>query len=80
MPRTTTLAALSSIGLAVVALPAIAADVTPQRLMNTAGEPQNWLMIHHDYDNTRHSSLNEINREEVTADLVAWLDANVAKR
>src|SRR6266852_1874299 len=57
MPRKTTLAALWSIGLAATATPAIAADVTPQRLVNARSEPQNWLMIHHDYDNSRHSSL-----------------------
>jgi alcohol dehydrogenase (cytochrome c) len=62
MPARTMLAALS-VGLA--AVPAIAADVTPQRLMNAASEPQNWLMIHHDYDNSRHSSLREINRDTV---------------
>src|SRR6266849_2578664 len=65
MPRKTTLAALWSIGLAATATPAIAADVTPQRLVNARSEPQNWLMIHHDYDNSRHSSLKEINRDTV---------------
>ena len=29
------------------------------------------------YPEARHETLNEINRDEVTADLVAWLDANV---
>src|SRR5260370_4508219 len=33
--------------------------------MNESSEPQNWLMIHHDYDNSRHSSLKEINRDNV---------------
>src|SRR5215475_10034460 len=66
MHRKTILAALWSSGLAAVAaLPAIAADVTPQRLANARNEPQNWLMIHHDYDNSRHSSLKEINRDTV---------------
>src|SRR5260370_38589967 len=65
MPRNTTLAAaLWSIGLAAIA-PAIAADVTPQRLVNASDEPQNWLMIHHDYDNSRHSALKKINRDTV---------------
>src|SRR5713226_2897414 len=64
MPRNIILAALWSIGLVAIA-PAIAADVTPQRLVNTSDEPQNWLMIHHDYDNSRHSSLQEINRDTV---------------
>src|SRR5260370_101547 len=65
MPRNTTLAAaLWSIGLAAIA-PAIAADVTPQRLVNASDEPQNWLMIHHDYDNSRHPALKKINRHTV---------------
>src|SRR3984893_13428911 len=67
MPRRTLLAAVSSISLATVAIPAVAADVTPQRLMNTARKPKNWLMIHHDYDNSRHSSLKKINRDTITS-------------
>jgi alcohol dehydrogenase (cytochrome c) len=65
MSRRGLLAALSAIGLAAVSGPAAAADVTPQRLQNTASEPQNWLMVHHDYDNSRHSALKEINRDNV---------------
>jgi len=57
------LAALSSIAL--WALPALAADVTSERLVNAANEPQNWLMVHHDYGNSRHSALAEINRDTV---------------
>ena len=29
------------------------------------------------YDGARHEILNEINRHEVTADVVAWLDAHL---
>ena len=29
------------------------------------------------YPDARHETLNETNREEVTADLIAWLNANV---
>ena len=65
MARNTTLAALWLIGLAATAVPAIAADVTPQRLVNARSEPHNWLMIHHDYDNSRHSALKDINRDTV---------------
>jgi alcohol dehydrogenase (cytochrome c) len=54
-----------SIGLAAVALPALAADVTSERLLNTAKEPQNWLMVHRDYDNSRHSALKDVNRGNV---------------
>ena len=56
-------AAFSAIALAAIMLPASAADVTQQRLMNAASEPQNWLMVHRDYDNSRHSALREVNRD-----------------
>ena len=46
-------------------MPALAADVTAQRLLNTADEPQNWLTVHHDYNNSRHSPLKEVNRDNV---------------
>jgi alcohol dehydrogenase (cytochrome c) len=59
------LAILASLGLAVVAMPALATDVTPQRLLNTAAEPQNWLAVHRDYNNSRHSPLKEVNRDTV---------------
>jgi alcohol dehydrogenase (cytochrome c) len=50
---------------AAAAAPALAADVTSQRLQNPAAEPGNWLMVHHDYDNSRHSPLRDINRDTV---------------
>jgi alpha-beta hydrolase superfamily lysophospholipase len=36
-------------------------------------------VTHKVYPDARHETLNEINREEVTQDLIAWLDAAVAK-
>ena len=39
--------------------PAIAADVTPERLVNP--EPHNWLMNHRTYDGQRYSPLARIN-------------------
>jgi alcohol dehydrogenase (cytochrome c) len=65
MIRKTLLTALSSIGIAIVAAPGFAADITPERLQNARGEPQNWLMVHRDYDNSRHSPLTEINRGNI---------------
>jgi alcohol dehydrogenase (cytochrome c) len=56
-----TVGALTAIGLAAIISPATAADVTPERLLNSANEPQNWLMVHRDYDNSRHSGLKDIN-------------------
>jgi alcohol dehydrogenase (cytochrome c) len=45
--------------------PALAADVTPERLLNPDKEPQNWLMNHRSYDGQRFSPLAQINRENV---------------
>jgi alcohol dehydrogenase (cytochrome c) len=44
------------------AAPAIAADVTPERLINADREPQNWLMNHRTYDAQRYSPLGRINK------------------
>jgi len=45
------------------AAPALAAEVTPQRLANP--EPQNWLMNHRTYDAQRFSPLDMINKGNV---------------
>jgi alcohol dehydrogenase (cytochrome c) len=47
------------------AVPALAADVTPQRLLNPDKEPQNWLMNHRSYDGQRFSPLARINKDNV---------------
>src|SRR5215475_8638113 len=56
-----TVGALTAIGFAAIVSPATAADVTSERLLNTTNDPQNWLMVHRDYDNSRHSGLKDIN-------------------
>src|SRR5215468_8638867 len=45
--------------------PAVAADVTPDRLVNADHEPQNWLMNHRTYDAQRYSPLQGINKANV---------------
>jgi hypothetical protein len=40
-----------------LAWPAVAADVTAERLINADREPQNWLMNHRTYDAQRYSPL-----------------------
>jgi alcohol dehydrogenase (cytochrome c) len=45
--------------------PAIAAEVTPDRLANADKEPGNWLMNHRTYDAQRYSPLNKINKDNV---------------
>src|SRR3954447_24976839 len=47
------------------ASPVVAADVTPERLVNADKEPQNWLMNHRTYDGQRFSPLVRINRDNV---------------
>jgi alcohol dehydrogenase (cytochrome c) len=47
------------------ASPALAADVTPERLLNPDREPQNWLMNHRTYDGQRFSPLARIDRTNV---------------
>jgi alcohol dehydrogenase (cytochrome c) len=52
------------------AWPAIAADVTYERLLNP--EPQNWLMNHRTYDGQRFSPIDHINRNNVMNLKVAY--------
>src|SRR5580692_10567667 len=59
----TTLAISTMACLALAALPARAADVTYERLVNP--EPQNWLMNHHDFAAQRYSALAAINKGNV---------------
>jgi alcohol dehydrogenase (cytochrome c) len=47
------------------ASPALAAEVTPDRLANPNREPQNWLMNHRSYDGQRFSPLARINKDNV---------------
>jgi len=49
----------------VVAWPALAADVTPERLLNADKEPQNWLMNHRTYDGQRYSPLARMSRDNI---------------
>jgi alcohol dehydrogenase (cytochrome c) len=45
--------------------PTLAAEVTPERLVNADREPQNWLMNHRTYNGQRFSPLARINRDNV---------------
>jgi alcohol dehydrogenase (cytochrome c) len=53
------------LGSAMLAAPAMAADVTPDRLVNADREPQNWLMNHRTYDAQRFSPLDKINKSTI---------------
>jgi alcohol dehydrogenase (cytochrome c) len=52
-------------GSMLAATPVLAADVTPERLLNPDKEPQNWLMNHRTYDGQRFSPLARVNRDNV---------------
>src|ERR1700675_3850586 len=52
-------------GSMLAASPVLAADVTPERLVNADKEPQNWLMNHRTYDGQRFSPLAGINTDNV---------------
>jgi alcohol dehydrogenase (cytochrome c) len=52
-------------GVMIAGSPALAAEVTPARLINADREPQNWLMNHRTYDGQRFSPLSRINKENV---------------
>src|SRR5262245_62461549 len=47
------------------ACPALAAEVTPDRLANPDREPHNWLMNHRSYDAQRYSPLARITKDNV---------------
>ena len=65
MKRRNSIRNLLLAGAALAAYPAVAADVTPDRLINADKEPQNWLMNHRTYDGQRFSPLDKINRDNV---------------
>ena len=52
--------------------PAMAGDVTPDRLINADKEPQNWLMNHRTYDAQRYSPLDKINKENIKSMKLAY--------
>ena len=59
-------------GVTIAALPALAAEVTPERLVNADREPQNWLMNHRTYDSQRYSPLDKINKANVKPLKIAY--------
>ncbi len=57
---------------ALATCPAIAGDVTPDRLVNADKEPQNWLMNHRTYDAQRYSPLDKVNKDNVKSLKLAY--------
>src|SRR5258708_36081360 len=64
-PRGRTRNDLLTCSMLVVAWPALAAAVPPERLLNPDKEPQNWLMNHRTYDGQRYSPLARLSRGNV---------------
>ncbi len=64
------LRALLLAGAAALAVPAIAAEVTPERLANP--EPGNWLTNHRTYDSQRYSPLEQINKNNIKSLKLAY--------
>ena len=61
-------AAVSLAGVVCIGLASVAsAQVTPRRLLDSAKEPQNWLMYSGDYAGHRFSALDQINTSNASS-------------
>jgi len=60
------------VGFALAAAP-LAAQVSYQRLLGSAAEPQNWLTYSGTYKSWRYSPLNQINRQNAATLKLAWV-------
>jgi alcohol dehydrogenase (cytochrome c) len=58
---------------ALVGSTVLSAQVTPDRLVNAAREPQQWLTYSGSYDGARYSALDQINRTNVQRLSVQWV-------
>jgi alcohol dehydrogenase (cytochrome c) len=67
-----TIAALLTSTVLSAAGSAMAAEVTPERLLNPDKEPQNWLMNHRTYDGQRFSPLARVNKGNVKSLKLAY--------
>ena len=70
--RTIRRAALFAGAALLLGSPALAAEVTPERLLNVDKEPQNWPMNHRSYNGQRYSPLTRINKETVNGLKLAY--------
>src|SRR5262249_17813602 len=62
---------MCTLGLLITASAAVA-QVTPNRLVNAAREPEQWLMYSGSYDGSRFSPLDQINRNNVQRLSLQW--------
>ncbi len=63
--KSLSLAALTSLLAATMLTPAGAADMTQERALSAAKEPQNWILHHGNYEGHRFSALKDINTNNV---------------
>jgi alcohol dehydrogenase (cytochrome c) len=63
----------SSLGPMVGEAPAVAQDVTYERILDARSEPHNWLTYYGAYDGQRYSPLDQINKENVSQLRPAWV-------
>src|SRR5690242_19721028 len=56
----------------IVSVPAAAQEISPERIIHSGKEPQNWLTFYGNYRAWSYSSLNQITRENVRRLLPAW--------
>jgi len=59
--KTAAVTALAALLAATMLTPAGSADMTPERALSAAKEPQNWILHHGNYEGHRFSALKEIN-------------------
>src|SRR5437762_7087478 len=64
--------------IAACAAPSAGAQVTPQRLLDSAKEPQNWLMYSGDYAGRRFSTLEQINTSNAAMLVPKWVYQTMA--
>ena len=66
--------AAAAAALALIAVPSSdAGEIDAQRLVNAAGEPENWLTYGGTYNAWRYSPLDQVNRDNVTDLAAAWV-------
>jgi alcohol dehydrogenase (cytochrome c) len=65
-------ATLMLFAIAAYFVPSASAQVTAQRLLDSAKEPQNWLMYSGDYAGRRFSALEQINTSNAAALVPKW--------
>src|SRR5881396_3757237 len=70
--RTSSIRNVLLAGGVMMAGPALAAEVTPERLINADKEPQNWLMNHRAYNGQRFSPLARINKGNIKSLKLAY--------